>query len=67
MTTPPTSDAVPSTLPSASASFDPPRPGDVKHSLASVRVLSDELDIRERVSFKEWLTSLAAFEGQQEN
>jgi hypothetical protein len=54
-------------LPSASASFDPPRPGDVKHSLASVRVLSDELDIRERVSFKEWLTSLAAFEGQQEN
>lgn len=38
--------------------------GDVKHSLASVEVLSEKLGLSERVSFKEWLARLAASEGQ---
>ena len=39
--------------------FDPPRPGDVKHSLASIRVLTEKLGVRRLVSFPEGLAQLA--------
>ncbi len=38
--------------------FDPPRPGDVKHSLASIKVLTGKVGLKQLLSFPEGLSLL---------
>ena len=41
--------------------YDPPRAGDVKHSLASIKVLSEKIGLKKLVSFPEGLNGLVEY------
>ena len=45
--------------------YDSPRPGDVKHSLASVDVLKNRLGLRQFTTFPEGLAKLCAATGPE--